>query len=139
MPDQVYVFPLLVSLAAVAGPGHVFAAGDHATSTIAMILLEFTHVCTPSQHGMLQSIVDEPATATPERVIAQALLHVEHTASLDDMPQLEALMKDDSARVPVKILASVIYHLIHTPTDADRGQLKRLASANGHTRPTPVP
>src|SRR6476659_8194899 len=114
MPEQLYVLPLLVSLAAVAGPGHV---GNHATSTIARILLEFTHICTPSQRDMLQSIVDQPATTTSERVIAQALLHVEHTASPDDMPRLEALMKDDSTRVPVKILAGVIFYLIHTPTD----------------------
>src|SRR6476659_10911392 len=117
MPEQLYVLPLLVSLAAVAEPGHVVVAGNHATSTIARILLEFSHICTPSQRDMLQSIVDQPATTTSERVIAQALLHVEHTASPDDMPRLEALMKDDSTRVPVKILAGVIFYLIHTPTD----------------------
>src|SRR5258708_35245986 len=62
----------------------VVATERDATRTIAMILIEFVHTCTPSQRDALQAIVEAPAATAHQRLLASARLDVEHQASVTD-------------------------------------------------------
>src|SRR6185295_15822683 len=94
------------------------ADGSQAIVRIAKILLDFTHVPTPSQKATLQEILDDHTATAPERVLARAVLNVEHVASPDDKPQLEALIRDQSAPRAVKTVATILSTFSHTLKEA---------------------
>lgn len=102
------------------------ADGRQAIDSIAMILLDFTHVPSVSQKATLQAILDQNTATVAEQVLAQALINVEHIASPDDKPKLEALIRDESAPPAVKTLATILSNLTHTPTDVDKKKLRQL-------------
>ena len=101
------------------------ADGRKAIASIAMILLDFTHVPSVSQKATLQGILDDNTKTTAEQVLAQALMNIEHVASPDDKPKLEALIRDESAPPSVKMLATIINNFTHTPTAADKRKLRQ--------------
>ena len=94
-----------------------------AIASMARILSEFMHTCTPAQCEMLRSIVAEDTTTIPERALASALLRVDHVPDPNDMAQLRALALDSSQTSDVRTVARVLYRLVHAPTDEDRAVL----------------
>jgi hypothetical protein len=125
-PVTVAVLCVLVLMVSLSRAPLLAADGRQAISSIAKILLEFTHVPSASQKATLQGILDEHTTTVAEKVLAQALIDVEHIASPDDKPKLEGLIRDESAPPAVKTLATILNHLTHTPTDVDKKKLRQL-------------
>jgi hypothetical protein len=102
------------------------ADGRQAISSIAKVLLDFTHVPTVSQKATLQGILDNDTTTVAERVLAQVLLNVEHVPHPDDKPKLEALVRNNSSPPAVKTLATILRNFSHAPTDVDKKNLREL-------------
>jgi hypothetical protein len=102
------------------------ADGREAISSIAKILLDFSHVPDISQKKTLQGILDDTTKTAAEQVLAQALMNIEHVTSPDDKPKLEALIRDESAPPGVKVLATILANLTHTPNEADKKKLRHL-------------
>jgi hypothetical protein len=125
VPVAVAVVCILVSTVP-PGNAPLHAAGRQAISSIAKVLLDFTHVPSVSQKATLQGILDDGATTAAERVLAQALLNVEHVASPLDKPKLEALVRDHSSPPAVKTLATILSSFTHTLTEVDKRKLRRL-------------
>ena len=126
MKTSVAVLCALVSMAAPTAAPRPAANPSQAIVRIARILLDFTHVPTPSQKATLEDILDDHTTTAAERVLARAVLNVEHVASPDDKPQLQALIRDESAPPPVKTVATILSTFSHTVKEADRKKLRQL-------------
>jgi hypothetical protein len=97
-----------------------------ATDTVAEMLLEFVHACTPRQCRVLRAIVESPTATEHERLLARALLRVEHMPHPTDRSQLQSLIADDRADRGERTVAGAILRLVHTASDADKTQLRRL-------------
>jgi cobalamin biosynthesis protein CobD/CbiB len=121
------VLGVLVVLASVSTP--LRAAGGHAAiARLARILINFTHVPSLSQAETLQSILNDPSTTAPERVLADAVMNMEHIVSRDDRAALEALIRDAAVPAAVKTLATILTRVTHTPAEADKETLRQLCT-----------
>jgi hypothetical protein len=108
----------------------VVARADRtAIATIACVLSEFVHTCTPGQRDTLQAVVADKSTTADERALAGALLRVHHVADPADGPLLDALASDPDRPASVRAIANVIRGLVHLPTAADRELLASLSSS----------
>jgi hypothetical protein len=88
--------------------------------TIARVLSEFVHVCTPGQREILHTLIDSRTTTGEERVLARALLRVEHVPDPADVPRLLAIASDLSLPEGVRTVATVLQRLVHMPTEQDQ-------------------
>jgi hypothetical protein len=123
---MVVMLCVLVSMVSPSSAPFLAADGSQAISSIAKILLDFTHVPDVSQKATLQGILEDNTTTVAEKLLAQALINVEHLASPDDKPKLEALIRDESAPPGVRTLATILNNLVHTPTEMDKKKLRQL-------------
>jgi len=128
---RVTVLCVLVSTVSLGNAPLLAPDGKPAISSMAKILLDFSHIPSVSQKATLQGILDERTTTVAEQVLAQALINVEHIASPDDKPRLEALLTDQSAPPAVKTLAAILNNLTHAPTEVDKKNLRRLLQQVG--------
>jgi hypothetical protein len=116
---------VVVSVVSISATPLAAAEGHEGITSIAKILLEFTHVPSISQKATLQGILDDNRKTVAEQVLAQALMNVEHVASPEDKPKLEALIRDEATPPSVKMLATIISNFTHTPTEADKRKLRQ--------------
>jgi hypothetical protein len=82
-----------------------------AIASIALVLSEFVHTCTPVQREALSGIIQDEAIPHQERALAAALLRVHHVRDRDGMSLLRALAHDTSQTPQLRTVATVLHRL----------------------------
>jgi hypothetical protein len=101
-------------------------------ASIADILSEFEHKCTPAQCETLRAIVAADTVTVPERTLAAALLSVDHSPHPNDMSLLEALVLDPAQPSDIRTIARMLRGFVHMLAKNDRGVLDAVVSGRSN-------
>src|SRR5687768_9588734 len=91
IPTRMRPGVLVVASLVLLGPVCSVRAGQNGSvATIAAVLIDFVHTCTPMQRRILQAIAADRGATDPERTLAAALLRVHHRPRAKDVLLLQA-------------------------------------------------
>ena len=94
-------------LIGVVGSARVEGRPTSPVATMAAILMDLEHVCSPVQRRTLEVVLRQGVGTESERTLARAIVRIVHMPHPDDVAELKRLANDESVPDDVRTIARV--------------------------------